>query len=692
MKFRDSILDLVSKSNLQHQNVYTNKGSGLENIDKALLFKIRKLHKISKEAEIFRAYSAQQFKPGSFFEAERTFYDSVLVLESGISMIKIEETTGWAKSEDLVIDLLWSDFDSLEVIKEKLKDDDGKPLTVLILRLYSSEESNFIDVPLEMFGKLSTEDEAAEITILLSEILQAYAADLSKNDQKYSEILDDISNKINSSEYKVALDIINENFDWDLLLKSKEQMLFYLADFKANALEGLKLYDDAINVVNEAIERYGCAQDPESCKSHFYGLRGKLNEQLNKYDLAIQDFEAALLCSPEFSERTAFKKSQQLAYNMLKSNFSQISFNHRRTILIHDEVKATELNDFLVLDKANLPPEIVFPIGHPKVNEVYVAHPYLQNVYTPYAIYDAFVFDSKFEEFSYFLQCLGAKSVKIEVLKGKDLKTTNNKATKVEASAEFGKKAVKNNLDASLELKGNKEENTRSVTSRTRTQVYSPTKKPYVPDDLIWYHNEPSWQRLYQQRISGNILRHEDLISSKNSHSISKTDDGKLRVAYKNFFTNMKVNAEELVENTFSDTESIEWRVTVEFESIEDLNGSHSDLTSDKIALSDNALEEYLDEVKFMLDDDGRIDEKERSVLERIRIKKGIDKEMAIYLENDLLLSSALSDNEKEYLEEYRELLQDGPIEEKERRILARFATRLELSEEQVLKLESLSY
>ncbi|QDW21092.1 hypothetical protein [Flavobacterium sp. KBS0721] len=75
--------------------------------------------------------------------------------------------------------------------------------------------------------------------------------------------------------------------------------------------------------------------------------------------------------------------------------------------------------------------------------------------------------------------------------------------------------------------------------------------------------------------------------------------------------------------------------------------------------------EEYINELKFMFEDKYTIDDKERSTLERFRARKGIARERAIELENNLQFLTNLSENEKEYLKEFKEILNDGEITNK---------------------------
>ena len=212
----------------------------------------------------------------------------------------------------------------------------------------------------------------------------------------------------------------------------------------------------------------------------------------------------------------------------------------------------------------------------------------------------------------------------------------------------------------------------------------------------MWYPNESSWHRLYQQRINGNILHHHDIMSSKSSYSINENEKSKLKVAFKNVLIDAKVEINSLMDHTFSQSETIEWEIEIEFESIENLleNNIESEPAkniTDTSSTSNKDEEEYLEEIKFMLEDDGVIDDKERAILERFRERKGISEERAIELERILLSSGNLSEEEKEYVSEFQEILNDGEITEKERRILSRMASRLGISDERVRELEKLN-
>ena len=99
--------------------------------------------------------------------------------------------------------------------------------------------------------------------------------------------------------------------------------------------------------------------------------------------------------------------------------------------------------------------------------------------------------------------------------------------------------------------------------------------------------------------------------------------------------------------------------------------------------------QEYIEEIKYCLEEDEEISPRERRLLEKLRIKLGITEERAKELEESLL-APALSDEEKEYLEEYKECAADGEITAKDRRLLDKLRKMLGISEERAKELETL--
>ena len=109
---------------------------------------------------------------------------------------------------------------------------------------------------------------------------------------------------------------------------------------------------------------------------------------------------------------------------------------------------------------------------------------------------------------------------------------------------------------------------------------------------------------------------------------------------------------------------------------------------SDKSTCSDSE-QEYLEELKDILSD-GEISPRERRLLDKIRVKLGISEERAQELEASLA-KPQLTDDEQEYLDELRSFLEDdAEITPRERKMLDRIRQKLGISEERAKEIEKM--
>lgn len=119
---------------------------------------------------------------------------------------------------------------------------------------------------------------------------------------------------------------------------------------------------------------------------------------------------------------------------------------------------------------------------------------------------------------------------------------------------------------------------------------------------------------------------------------------------------------------------------------LNDLYDSPSDKAS--INVNESSEKEYLDLLKESLID-GEISDRERRMLEKIRISLGISEKRANELEANLNTSS-LSNDEQEYIDSYKEANVDGSISDKERRLLEKLRVMYGISPERAKQLENM--
>ena len=109
--------------------------------------------------------------------------------------------------------------------------------------------------------------------------------------------------------------------------------------------------------------------------------------------------------------------------------------------------------------------------------------------------------------------------------------------------------------------------------------------------------------------------------------------------------------------------------------------------TSNKNNISENE-KEYIEEIRACLAD-GEIGARERRLLNKIREKLGISEDRAAMIEANLNAYN-LTDEEQEYLTEFRECAVDGVISDKERRLLDKMRNMLGISTERAKELEQM--
>jgi hypothetical protein len=204
-------------------------------------------------------------------------------------------------------------------------------------------------------------------------------------------------------------------------------------------------------------------------------------------------------------------------------------------------------------------------------------------------------------------------------------------------------------------------------------QVFEQTNiDPYLPENLVWYHNESRWQQLYHQRLNGSILKDSVVISNQDISKGSASELNDLKASLEIAIFSMNASLKNEYKSKFNREEKTEWCFNVEFYPVNKQSNSLEKPNSSKLLLNDDE-QKYIEELKFVFEDDGIIDEDEKRILERKRQKYGISEIRAIELEKQVTDKSHLIESEQEYQAEYLELLKEnGEITENIKRILER--------------------
>lgn len=373
------------------------------------------------------------------------------------------------------------------------------------------------------------------------------------------------------------------------------------------------------------------------------------------------------------------------------THFLEQPYNERKLIVPVQSYLDLFQKKLAVIDINNLP-AINFPMGHPVANQLYVGHPYIPSKYIPFENYELELIEDKIREFSQIMQYLGATEINIESVNA----SSNDKDVKVDQK-------ISGSVDYKLTSASGSGE--RHATNKFLEDIsqhinlhqrFYPKNSPMLPEGLVWYQNEPSWQRLYNQRMQGALLEHEERIETKKSQVVENSELKQISAEVKWLFAQANVNWEQSMEEKFEAHDNAILSIYVKFAPLESLQGgtfiSQSQTNPTVSALPQSLTEkesEYLEELKVCLEEDSEISVKERRLLNRLRDRLGISEERAEELESSLL-KPQLTEEEQEYLEEYKACTEEGELSPKEIRLLNRLRINLGISEERAKELETL--
>ena len=97
----------------------------------------------------------------------------------------------------------------------------------------------------------------------------------------------------------------------------------------------------------------------------------------------------------------------------------------------------------------------------------------------------------------------------------------------------------------------------------------------------------------------------------------------------------------------------------------------------------------YLEDVRFMLEDDGTIDEAERRILDNKLKEFGISDERARKIELSATLKQDFTPDEKNYASKIKNFLHKGRIDKRAREILEKRRERYNISEQRAVEIEN---
>lgn len=682
----ETILDIIkkykSKLHTSHfdGDIYFPDENGKLIIDRTVLNKM--LNKFNSQFEepflsvndtFYLSFKYEVFeKSETIWREDRNYYLATIIYPYGIISLWSEETIGYEKKPDVFDFVSWKDIENIEYGESDH----------FFLRFFIKNKTYHTDLLMNRFGYPKNQKNiCTELIYLFKEIIYSIENEEQNNIDEYCNLKSEIENIIteysNIEKGVKLLEIFRDNY---VDINKPDENLDFYYYYKI-----LSIPDTQLAI--KAYEEYKliCDKDNIDYDINITNLIGGIYSNNNDYLTAVNKF-AYTIENANIESKHALQIESNKVYSLLKKEFSTIDYAKRKLVFIADDILHTTMDGLVVLKKNELPDDILFPLNHPKVNEVYVCHPINKSSYLPLKEFEKELFTDRLHELMLLLGSLGAKKIDISSQeKNRDTQNQSNN-TQIDASLNITISSVQGNYENNKK----KESSLEHELNIKFHQTLNPKKAPFVPGGLVWYHSNLGWQRLTNQRLNGNLITHTEIISTKQVETLSTNEINKLnaeislllgRIKTSVGYTN-EMDIKSLTEKNYT------LEVTVEFEDIDMLQQTkliESQLIKNNNTENLDNYKKYAEEVQFMLDDDGIIDEKERRILDRLRKNLELTEEEANDIESKLQITEQ---NEKEYLDEFIVIMDDGEITEKERRLLDRLAKSLGITEEKVIEIE----
>lgn len=393
----------------------------------------------------------------------------------------------------------------------------------------------------------------------------------------FSQLLTRIASKFENKQL-ILYDEINRKFIEGLEDDANELSKQYFKLFGDNGLYSSSIrfirgsiyykqgkFDNALNEINYEINNYSLENQSISLFKLNELKSLILNAESDNYS-ALQILQNTLPLAQTNEDKFRIKNSIDKTYELFIQNFDHINYSKRKLIFVDSEIRDYTPTTFSILDK-NILPDLKFPMGHPVEDEFYVGHPYNSKHYFPLETSENELFIERINEYCYLLQCLGATQIDIISVKGLDTEKLEKENVNTKSEGKY--QGNKGELDITNNTESNKEESLNQTIGIT--QNFSPVKKPYLPNDLIWFNHESSWQTLFKQRMNGSILKHVENIDTNNNRLFTDQEYHKVKAEFSNLLVTAKIEHTKDINKKFKQKEFTHWSITVTFAPITDL-------------------------------------------------------------------------------------------------------------------------
>lgn len=483
-----------------------------------ILSKVRKSHEVNINDKILLFLD---FKGQSIFSSKY----SILFLENEISF-----------SGDII-----EDYKFKKISYEDIKDVKIIEKSVIFYFDRNKKKTNY---------QINIEEEDIPMWKIICNFIKVIS---NKFNNPINKLITDGKLYFKTNEFKKALQKFNTVLKIDpfnpiaLLYKSR------VLTNANNLIESLKVLDKAA----ESIKKSGSSKDL-LIEIKYY--RGVVEELMGDYYKSAWSFIEGRSLIRDADEIKKFEDKLKIISDHIEESILKFDYDQRKIIYCFSDNIKKMPKTFVAVKKEWLS-KLIFPIGHPMNGNQYIASPVIPNQYYLLEEFSLRFLEHKSAELVNILECLGAKSLKIKVLKGDLSKIYNLDEININIGGKY--KGVGANINS--ENKKTKQRDSEENVKIIHNDEYLPNGIPHLPENLIWYKNEVTWQTLVAQRLNGNILKSSIYLSSNMRNFISEDDYSKIQAEINVLVLKSQGSYKKNTSYKKISKQNIEWEIEVEF-------------------------------------------------------------------------------------------------------------------------------
>lgn len=320
------------------------------------------------------------------------------------------------------------------------------------------------------------------------------------------------------------------------------------------------------NIINQIISITEIILENISIILEFYLCLEIFYESKNKFfknrDLVLKNLKNEELLSTALTDLY-----ENYDENLIEAEYNTLAKSKKQFLGVFDSLVGRYNTSIMCFELNHLPGFIKFPHGHPQVDTLYVQHTTKANIYLPYESATEILFNEKIDEFVRVMQCLGATEINLEELDSLDSNQRNQ--IKIDASVEGKSKFVEGKAEGNIN-----NDNDEKYSSKNKSKKYftfEPIKKPYLPNDLYWFHIDSRWRSLAEMRLDGNTLQYEEYLSSEEISSTSKGLNIKAKIQFNTLLNKGEVKTDVSRDSVTETKQDKVCKIKVRFKDIREL-------------------------------------------------------------------------------------------------------------------------